>query len=230
MISLAPPATWRDWQAVVGRLIARGIPPPQVRWQDPDAAPDLFGAAAMEETAPDLHPVSAAPAPVWPAAFTREARAVLRHRDARRWDLLYGLAWRLASDGPRVLTNPVDPEVRRLHEWSMQVRRDVHKMHAFVRFRKVEATDGPVYVAWYRPDHLILPAVRSFFVERFGSMRWSILTPDGSLHWDGTACCSGPAACRQDAPDDDALEHLWRTGISRRIARRLVRAGLKIAP
>jgi DNA polymerase len=182
-----------------------------VRWQDPDAAPDLFGAAAMEETASDLHPVSAAPAPAWPAAFTREARAVLRHRDARRWDLLYGLAWRLASDGPRVLTNPVDPEVRRLHEWSMQVRRDVHKMHAFVRFRKMEATDGPVYVAWYRPDHLILPAVRSFFVERFGSMRWSILTPDGSLHWDGTACCSGPAACRQDAPDDDALEHLWRT-------------------
>ena len=42
-------------------------------------------------------------------------------------------------------------------------------------------------------------------------MHWSILTPDGSLHWDGESCRPGPPATRADAPDGDALERLWRT-------------------
>ena len=43
---------------------------------------------------------------------------------------------------------------------------------------------GERYVAWFEPEHHILRRVSSFFVDRFAAMRWSILTPDGSLHWD----------------------------------------------
>ena len=36
------------------------------------------------------------------------------------------------------------------------VRRDIHKMHAFVRFRRLEAEDGERFVAWFEPEHHIL--------------------------------------------------------------------------
>ncbi len=213
MPTITPPATWRDWLGIAERLIADRVPPAEVTWADADAAPDLFGGVPTASAAAPVALTGGAlpPTRTWPTDFARAARAVMRHRDPRRWHLLYRLAWRLAGNEPDVLSNPVDPDVRRLQQWTQQVRRDVHKMHAFVRFRKVEATDGAVYVAFYRPDHLILPAVQSFFVERFGDMRWSILTPDGSLHFDGTTCRSGPPTTRAAAPEGDALETLWRT-------------------
>ncbi len=41
-------------------------------------------------------------------------------------------------------------------------------------------------------------------------MRWSILTPRGSLDWDGEALREGPPAQRGDAPQGDPTEALWR--------------------
>ena len=64
------------------------------------------------------------------------------------------------------------------------VRRDLHKMHAFVRFRRIEADGDERFVAWFEPDHFILEATAGFFVERFRALHWSILTPIGAIHWD----------------------------------------------
>jgi probable DNA metabolism protein len=81
------------------------------------------------------------------------------------------------------------------------VRRDLHKMHAFLRFRRtVAGRRAEHFVAWFEPDHFILDATARFFVDRFRSLRWSILTPQGSLHWDGETLARGPAARREDAP------------------------------
>jgi DNA polymerase len=41
-------------------------------------------------------------------------------------------------------------------------------------------------------------------------MRWSILTPEASAHWDGTALRMGPGGTRRDAPPEDAGDDLWR--------------------
>lgn len=83
-------------------------------------------------------------------------------------------------------------------------------MRAFVRFRLIEDADGERYVAWFEPEHHILRANAGFFVRRFTSMRWSILTPMGSLHWDGSSLQEGPPATRADAPSGDPVEALWR--------------------
>src|SRR3712207_7217337 len=58
------------------------------------------------------------------------------------------------------------------------------KMHAFVRFRRVEGEDE-TYVAWFEPPHPVLELAAPHFVERFANMRFSILTPDRCAHWDG---------------------------------------------
>jgi DNA polymerase len=85
-------------------------------------------------------------------------------------------------------------------------------MHAFVRFREVAEEDGtPHFVAWFEPDHHIVRAEAAFFMRRFANMRWSILTPRGSIHWDGETMREGPPARREDAPNDDRIEDLWRS-------------------
>ena len=65
-----------------------------------------------------------------------------------------------------------------------QVKRDEHKMRAFVRFTPVAGDLGTRYVAWYEPDHQIVRRAAPFFADRFSSLEWSILTPDLSAHWD----------------------------------------------
>ena len=88
-------------------------------------------------------------------------------------------------------------------------------MHAFVRFRRVESEEeeesGEHYVAWFEPEHHIVRANAGFFMRRFANMRWSILTPRGSLHWDGETMREGPPAQRGDAPGGDPVEDLWRS-------------------
>ncbi|MDQ2711532.1 MAG: UdgX family uracil-DNA binding protein [Acidobacteriota bacterium] len=66
------------------------------------------------------------------------------------------------------------------------------------------------FVAWHKPDHLIVEAMAPWFAARFGSMRWSVLTPDRSAHWDLTELTFGPGVPRSEAPQEDVLEELWK--------------------
>jgi DNA polymerase len=142
-------------------------------------------------------------------------------RDPERWALLYRVLWRITHGEPRLMDVTVDPDVHRLEAMEKAVRRDVHKMHAFVRFRRVDhdrldgaATQGDeagTYVAWFRPDHLIVEEATPFFARRFAVMHWSILGPDRSAYWDGRRLHFGPGVPRSAAPPADALESLWRT-------------------
>ena len=94
-------------------------------------------------------------------------------------------------------------------EMAKAVRRDIHKMHAFVRFREV---DGH-FVAFFEPEHHIVRRAASFFVNRFTNMRWSILTPDLWIHWDGERLEEGPGATRaDDGFSEAAMEDRKREG------------------
>jgi DNA polymerase len=68
----------------------------------------------------------------------------------------------------------------------------------------------PWFVAWFEPSHRIVEAVAPFFMRRFTTMNWAILTPDRCAFWDGKSLTFGPGARRGDAPGDDAVEDLWR--------------------
>ncbi|MBC7506847.1 MAG: UdgX family uracil-DNA binding protein, partial [Sandarakinorhabdus sp.] len=50
-----------------------------------------------------------------------------------------------------------------------------------------------------------------FFTRRFTAMRFSILTPELCLHWDGEAVTFTPGATKADVPGDDPLEATWKT-------------------
>ena len=68
-----------------------------------------------------------------------------------------------------------DDDMHGLLMMEKAVRRDAHKMKAFVRFREVVENDQTHYVAWHRPDHYVVRKVAPFFSRRFKSMHWTIL-------------------------------------------------------
>ncbi len=199
-VRLAPGADAAGFRAAVRGLVSASVPPDAVHWTS-DAAPTLFTGAEMPEAAP--------------LSLPREAVALVElvvcHRDPERYGLLYGLIWRLQHGERHLLEVASDPLVHRLERMAKTVRRAIHKMHAFVRFRRAEATDGGErFVAWFEPDHFILEAVAGFFVERFRALDWRIVTPIGTLHWDRQALTFGPPGRREDVPAADLFEAGWR--------------------
>jgi DNA polymerase len=140
--------------------------------------------------------------------FIELAEQAALHRDADRFDLLYRILWRLRHE-PNLLDLASDPDIARLHSLAKAVARDIHKMHAFVRFRAVATHEGEHFVAWYEPDHHIVEAATPFFARRFANLVWTILTPERSAHWANGELVFGPGATRADAPAEDELESMW---------------------
>ena len=144
------------------------------------------------------------------SAFLGLAETVLCHRDGQRHGLLYRLLWRIVHGEPHLLTTPTDGDVRRAMQLAQDVRRDSHKMKAFVRFREVPG-QADHFIAWFEPGHHILQRVAPFFARRFAGMHWAILTPDESARWDRETLSFGPGGVPADAPAEGAGEDLWRT-------------------
>lgn len=69
-----------------------------------------------------------------PQLFLRLAQHVACHRDPTRWNKLYQVLWRLTHGQPDLMALITDDDVHCLRSWHRQVRRDVHKTKAFVRF------------------------------------------------------------------------------------------------
>jgi probable DNA metabolism protein len=198
VIGVAEPTSFAEFRGVARGLLAAGVGPREVIWNNRS----LFGA---------IVPKSGTIKAEVPRAYVGLAESVSCHRDERRWPLLYRLLWRLTHGEPSLLKIDSDDDVLAARAMEQAVHRDEHKMRAFVRFRVQRDADGEEhYIAWHRPDQRIVPRVAPFFVERFHAMRWSILTPDACAHWDKAHLTFSAGARREDAPQGDEQEELWR--------------------
>lgn len=146
---------------------------------------------------------------VVPAQFMNRARIVSAFSDARAPMVLYSILWRLLSGERRLLDNPLDPDVIELERMEKAVRRDLHKMHAFVRFKQVGEQANAEFCAWHKPDHLILDLATSFFRKRFGRMCWTLMTPSASARWDGSNITYFDGV-QQKPLVVDAMEENWK--------------------
>jgi len=145
-----------------------------------------------------------------PRAYVELSATVALHCDPRRWDVLYRVLYRLCHGEPRLLFIETDEDVRRLRLYEGAVGRDVHKMHAFVRFRRATLPDGrAVFASFYEPDHDVLRRAIPHFVARFGDEAFAIFTPRASAMFDPERACesAGPASePRSDAAACNAGE------------------------
>lgn len=199
-VTLAHATDFAGWRDAARALAGSDVPPDQVTWTT-EGEGDLFAAAAPLPTGGRRLSI--------PSRFVGLAETAMLHADPARFALLYRLLWRLRTE-PRLLEVSIDPDVARANAMAKQVRHDIHKMRAFVRFRRTRLGDADWYVAWFEPAHHIVEANAPFFMRRFTAMNWSILTPEASAHWDGEQLAFGPGAIQADAPTEDALEDLWR--------------------
>jgi DNA polymerase len=198
-VLLRPGADLSGFRQAARALVAAEVPSSEVLWSDGDAS--LLG-TAIPDVAPPLR---------LPRRFTELIEEVVPHRDPERYALLYEAVWRVLRGERDLLEAASDPLVHRLGLMRKAVGRDIHKMHAYLRFREVGAAAGEpeTYAAWFEPEHHILEAAAPFFVERFRAMRWSILTPLGSAHWDGAELRFGPPGQKADVPAEDGFEAGW---------------------
>ncbi len=206
-VRLAGPVDLAGWRAAARGLLAQGARPDAVAWRVGGEV-DLFAALAPEAAAPQV--MSDTPAFRVPRAFLELAELVVCHADEARFALLYRLLWRLRDDR-ELLARSTDDDVFRANAMAKTIRRERHKMEAFVRFREIADEVGPLYVAWFEPEHHIVELTAPFFMRRFASMRWSILTPQVSAHWNMQDLRFGPGAAQADAPESDRLEGHWLT-------------------
>ena len=200
-VSLGREDAFEDFRDAARSLIGADVAPADVTWSVGPG--DLIGGKP---------PPQGNAAFSVPAAYVRLAETVVCHHDRERFALLYQLLWRITHGERELLAIASDSLVHRLERMAKSVRRDMHKMTAFLRFRRVAAEDGAEYfVAWFEPEHFILRRVADFFIGRFAAMRWSILTPQGALHWNGKDLSESAGVSREGVPSSDALDDWWRT-------------------
>ena len=199
---LAEPLDFDGWREAARRLRLAGVEPGRVKFVVGATGGGLFDEGGA---LPEVEGAFTAP-----RAFLETAAQLIQHRSEDRFDLMYRLLWRL-KDQPNLMAVLSDRHVAEAADRVKAVRRAAHKMKAFERFRQAQDEAGERWVAWFEPAHRVLQATAPFFARRFSAMRWSILTPDGAAHWDGTLLTFGPPADQSQAPAEDAVEDFWRT-------------------
>lgn len=202
-VVLAAPANYQAWRDAARSLLHQGIRPDQVNFRMPFESGDLFAQ-------PLVHSTAGARSVRVPRAFQPLAELAICHSDGARFGLLYRVLWRLQRSGS-LLDDATDDDVWQIRRMAKSVRRDAHKMKAFVRFRQVQDRADEAFVAWFEPEHHVVELTAPFFMKRFTGMRWSIVTPTRSAHWDTHTLRFSSGATRADCPDGDALEGWWRT-------------------
>src|SRR6476469_6720262 len=140
-------------------LLAHQVPPDQVHWETLQAVDaDLFAQPAPgSDQVRTSKGIPRAATAIVPASFLRLCEVVVLHHDPQRFSLLYRLLWRLVHE-PTLRNDPIDPDMMLAQQMAQAVRRDMHKMKAFLRFRQVPDDERPgevLHVAWFEPTHHI---------------------------------------------------------------------------
>lgn len=187
---------WRDAARIA---ISHRIPPDRMDWSGPAG---LFEAEPL--------PLECGPhRALVPHAFVKLASSVVWHAAPERLALLYQALWRLDRREGDPLSQ-ADPLGRRLNLMTRAVGRDIHKMHAFVRFRELPSDGRRRFAAWFEPEHHTLEPGSSFFARRFADMDWVIATPRLAARFEDGQLTFCPGGARPDLPED-ASESLWAT-------------------
>jgi DNA polymerase len=191
-VVLANETDWDGWRKATRALVLAGVAPDAVRWsvrshdEAGDPLQDSVGSFNVSRMLVSL------------------ASLAIQARDPRRFDLLYRLVWR-ANAGQ---TDPA--ETHEAQGLAFAVRAEAHRMRTLMRFLSVTEGDRPRYLGWYEPAHFVLGANAQLIARRFRELVFSIVTPDGAAHWDGSELRFSTGVDRATLRDDDGLRAWWQ--------------------
>ncbi|GEN61060.1 uracil-DNA glycosylase [Acetobacter nitrogenifigens DSM 23921 = NBRC 105050] len=197
--SLPERGTFVAWRNVARLLMSHHVPPDDIDWS---GRPGLFTPRAIPE-AVGPHNVNVT------KNFLKLSESVVWNSDPERFAFLYKALWRLRlRDGDPLSQS--DVLGRRLHLLAKSVGRDIHKMHAFVRFHELPSPGRRRFAAWFEPEHYILEPGSHFFMKRFADMDWMIATPRLTARFEGGVISYHTGGRKPPLPAD-ASEELWAT-------------------
>lgn len=190
---------WLEWRDKARKLLIEGVAPGEAVWNDtPEFQFSVLERKPLEK-------------PTIPKEFLEIGPLIAAARDPDRWDLLYRLVYRLNHESIHLLNVSVDNDVKRAMDLVKSVRKDIHKMHAFVRFKKIDIDGTETYIAWHKPEHLTIELGTPFFARRFGDKPWSIFSPEASAHWDLKELSFGPGMPEHEFNHQDEFDEVWKT-------------------
>ena len=213
-----------DFRTKARALALKAIPPDEIIWVEPKAVTEttlsMFSSGAFDTGGASKATPLNRNSKVLPVSqvsvspeFLRLAEAVAHSNAAGKWTLLYRLLWRLTYENKRLLEVITDDDVKAALDIQKKIKREVHKIHAFVRFERVEDTSTPSgerYVAWMKTDHPCLQLAAPFFMRRFGDRPFTILTPFECAHWDLEKLTYSEGS--PVAPDrGESVDELWKS-------------------
>jgi DNA polymerase len=213
--------TFAEWREAARELLVHDVPPELLTWGTPHAGGDLFSGAPPAagqahnpaDNTVEIPPPSQPrhPPPSIPRSLMDMLQSAACCRVPDRWAFLYRVIWRWQR-GEHDVQSPADEDGARLHAMVKAVRREEHDMHAYIRFRERPLDAGPPrFVAWYEPQHDVLPQVARHFVSRMGKVSWMIATPEASVLWDGQTLHNTGPLVKSSEELEDAGEALWLT-------------------
>jgi probable DNA metabolism protein len=85
--------------------------------------------------------------------------------------LIYDFVRKLMASSIDISDNFGDDTVLQLHQIKKKIGREVHRMHAFVRFQR---TQDDIYYAVIEPDFNVLPLLPDHFEKRYPAQQWLI--------------------------------------------------------
>jgi probable DNA metabolism protein len=166
-----------DWRDKARTLLREGVQPDYVSWRDELMPADLFAEEGLARYAPGAQVTV-------PRAVLEQLEQAARFRVPERWALLYRILWRVArGDAAAVL--PGDRDGSELQQRLKAVGREIHQLHALLRFVPLGGDELPDYVAWFEPEHEVLQPACAHFAERLGRHSWLIATPRDAVWYDG---------------------------------------------
>ena len=202
---------FQEWREAARVLLKQRVTPESIEWSDSDVHQNLLAESLPRQQSelaahPELEVEVRMPSQV---LRILEMAACFRAQD--RYAFLYKVVWRWAK-GQREVLSAADPDGARLHKMVKTVRREIHKMNAYLRFRErpVEA-EAPRFVAWFEPEHDVLTQVAHHFSRRMGKTTWMIGTPQATMLWDGKTLHAGPQLMSGPEDIDDRGEAMWLT-------------------
>ncbi len=208
--------TFSSWRSHARSMMYADFAPSQIQWIDENFDKNISFFEYPQDSLEKLHELKVSSFKV-SKEFLALAQIVSCCRTEKKWQLLYELLWRLKLGEKNLLSISSDPLMDQLLMMRKAIRRDIHKMRAFVRFKKIKREFEEIeYIAWYEPDHFIVEQNASFFIRRFGAMNWGILTPDLSIFWNAKReellqTAGYPEKKGVGILTDDPLEDLWRS-------------------
>ncbi|WP_332827942.1 hypothetical protein [Ramlibacter sp.] len=188
-IDLASPIDAGDFRSRANALLAQQVLPTDIDWHSEDSL--AFGSKFHGRGIVVPQPPSALHSIV-PRSFVRLTELVVLHRDARRFELMYRLLWRLVHE-PELAGAARDDDMALAQSMAQAVRRDVLKVRKGLALRTLAPLDGVVLaVAWCEPQQRVTELVADGLSRSGAPPPWLLASPDRCVLWTGRHLLCGP--------------------------------------